>query len=415
MPNDALMILGASTRAAAQSAVRADFSPRCVDHFADEDLCEVAEVLPLSVYPCGLLDAATSALPSPWMYTGALENHPGLLKKLATLRPLYGNPADVVVRVRNPFAVARALANAGLPALPVLPADQPPAADGRWVIKPRRGAAGRGIRIWEGPSDRLTANPRREPYYFQRRAFGQPHSALYLATSAQTVLIGVARQLIGEPRLGAGPFAYCGSIGPVVLAEPQTRQPVRWGEILGSEFRLRGLFGVDFLLDENGDAWLTEVNPRYTASVEVFESALDVALLDYHVRASEAFAEVASSQRMVEELHARLDSARRSPGHRTCGKAVVYAPFSLRSPNLAEIGRLPEMTSSRARIADRPHPGTLVPARSPLCTLLVDDLKWPPKAAQAALTPFETPLALLLSRLESDRGRIEAVRQPEAR
>ena len=52
------------------------------------------------------------------MYTGALENHPGLLKKLAAQRPLYGNAADVVRRVRDPFAVARVLTEAGFPRWP---------------------------------------------------------------------------------------------------------------------------------------------------------------------------------------------------------------------------------------------------------------------------------------------------------
>ena len=72
------------------------------------------------------------------MYTGALENHPALLRKLASRRTLYGNPADVVVRVRDPFAVASVLASAGLSALKVCPGDQRPPLDGRWLIKEKR-------------------------------------------------------------------------------------------------------------------------------------------------------------------------------------------------------------------------------------------------------------------------------------
>jgi predicted ATP-grasp superfamily ATP-dependent carboligase len=216
MTTPRLMILGASTRAAAQSAVRAGFQPVCADHFADEDLFEVAEVLPLSDYPHGLLASAAheptnaAGAVTPWMYTGALENHPGLLRKLAAQRPLYGNPADVVARVRDPFAVVGVLTEAGLPALAVRPADRPPPRDGRWVIKPRRSAGGRGIFLWDESSSDPASPPRHEPVYFQQRAEGTPHSALYLATSGGTVLVGVARQLIGESRLSARPFAYCG-------------------------------------------------------------------------------------------------------------------------------------------------------------------------------------------------------------
>ena len=301
MSDQRLMIFGASTRAAAQSAVRAGFKPVCADHFADEDLFEVAEVLPLSRYPLGLVAASCRVGPGrfgrrpttdttpelvgqrppaadlahptparaakmtiPWMYTGALENHPRILKKLASLRPLYGNPADVVVRVRDPFAVARVLAEADCRVLRVRPITEPPPTDGRWLLKPRRGAGGRGIRVWDGTS--IEPGRRREPCYFQERASGDSYSALHLASSAGTVFLGAARQLVGEPKLGAGPFAYCGSIGPVALSDRLQRQIVRCGEILAAKFGLRGLFGVDFVVENEAVAWLTEVNPRYTAS-----------------------------------------------------------------------------------------------------------------------------------------------------
>jgi predicted ATP-grasp superfamily ATP-dependent carboligase len=430
------MVFGASTRAAAQSAVRAGFRPLCADHFADEDLYELAEVLPLARYPQGLIAAASSddsdirrvgqgrlgrgptssqnagmvgqrppeadlAHPTlwiPWMYTGALENHPRLIKKLAALRPLYGNPAAVVTRVRDPFAVARVFANAGLPALQPCSGNQPPPRDGQWLIKPRRSAGGRGIQIWDNSAQAPQAG-RRDPWYFQQRARGEPHSALYLATSAQTVLIGVSRQLIGEPRLSAGPFAYCGSIGPVAVGESLQRQIVCCGRVIGSEFGLRGLFGIDFMVDD-AVAWLTEVNPRYTASVEVFESALGISLLGDHVKASAEFDDPVRSQEIADGLQGRLDAARRSSGGRKCGKAVIYAPFTLRAPGLTEFGNFEGISDHRARIADRPRPGTVIPARAPLCTLLIDDLKWPLNLPGSPLAAFEPGLSALLARLE---------------
>jgi predicted ATP-grasp superfamily ATP-dependent carboligase len=436
MSHEPLMIFGASTRAAAQSAVRADFRPFCADHFADEDLYELARVLPLSRYPQGLVAAASddsdirrvgqgllgrgpttsqnagtvgqrpptadSAHPTlriPWMYTGALENHPRLLKKLAALRPLYGNPAEVVTRVRDPFAVARAFTNAGLPALRLCGGNQPPRRDGRWLIKPRRSAGGRGIQVWDNSAQAPPA-ARRDPCYFQQRARGESHSALYLATSAETVLIGVSRQLIGEPRLSAGPFAYCGSIGPVNLDEALQRQIVRYGEAIGSEFRLRGLFGIDFVVENDAVAWLTEVNPRYTASVEVFESALGISLLGDHVQASAEFDDSVRSQEIAGGLQDRLDAARRSSGGRKCGKAVIYAPFTLRAPGLTDFGHFEPISDHRVRIADRPRAGTVIPAQAPLCTLLIDDLKWQPKSPGSALTAFEPALSALLAGLE---------------
>jgi uncharacterized protein len=413
MPTERLMIFGASTRAAAQSAVRAGLQPLCADHFADEDLFESAEVLPLSRYPRELVATAANGPSLPWMYTGALENHPGVLKKLGSLRRLYGNPADVVARVRDPFAVARILTAAGLPALPLRPEDQPPPRDGRWMLKPRRGAGGRGIQIWSDSSIIRPASRRHEPCYFQRRVSGAPHSALYVATSAQTVLVGVCRQLVGESRLHAAPFAYCGSIGPLDLGASLEGQIVRCGKILGSEFGLRGLFGVDFMVDADSVAWLTEVNPRYTASVEVIEVALGVSLLGDHVRASAAFGAGGHSRQIAEGLQARLADARRSRGDRTSGKAVIYAPFTLRVPPLAALMRSPTFVDTRARIADRPLPGTIVPAGAPLCTLLLDDFNWndrnrddrsgPLETPGCWLRPFEPILSTLQAQLEPNR------------
>jgi predicted ATP-grasp superfamily ATP-dependent carboligase len=405
MPDDRLMILGASTRAAAQSAVRAGLRPICADHFADQDLYELAEVLPLSRYPHDLVAAAASGPPLPWMYTGALENHPRLLKKLAALRTLYGNPADVVTRVRDPFAVARVLTAAGLPALPVCPGSQPPPCDGHWMLKPLRSAGGRGIQTWDETHVAFPKDRRREPCYFQQRVAGEPYSALYLATSAETVLIGMSRQLIGESRLNAGPFAYCGSIGPLDLGACLEAQIVCFGQILGSEFALRGLFGVDFLIDRDSDAWLTEVNPRYTASVEVLESALGIALLGDHVTASAAFGDARRSRQIAEGLQARLTEARQSQGGRMSGKAVIYAPFTLRVPTLVELMHDPRFVARRARIADRPQPGSIVPGRSPVCTLLFDDLEdWcATEGGDSPLSLFEPALSALAAQFEANR------------
>ena len=44
---------------------------------------------------------------------------------------------------------------------------------------------------------------------------------------------------------------------------------------------LRGLFGVDFVL-RDGIPWPVEVNPRYTASVEVLEFAAGIRALTLH-------------------------------------------------------------------------------------------------------------------------------------
>src|SRR3954451_15729091 len=91
-PNSAsacVLILGASARAAAWSALRAGLSPSAADLFADRDLAAVAlcRQVRRADYPEGLIGASEFMPPSPWFYTGALENRPGLVSRLARTRP----------------------------------------------------------------------------------------------------------------------------------------------------------------------------------------------------------------------------------------------------------------------------------------------------------------------------------------
>src|SRR5437660_693977 len=89
--NDHLLIVGASARAAAFSALRAGLEPWCLDQFADADLCArcPAVLVRPRLYPRGLVALARKAPPGPWLYTGGLENRPRLVRRLTRERPLW--------------------------------------------------------------------------------------------------------------------------------------------------------------------------------------------------------------------------------------------------------------------------------------------------------------------------------------
>ena len=70
-----VLIVGASTRAAAFSALRAGLRPRCLDLFADADLaarCPVARLDPDGPFDPPACDA--------WLYTGSMEARPDLVE-----------------------------------------------------------------------------------------------------------------------------------------------------------------------------------------------------------------------------------------------------------------------------------------------------------------------------------------------
>lgn len=345
--------MGASARAAAWSVYCSGLArPWCIDLFADADLRAAcpAQAIPAAAYPEGFLSAARQAPPGPWLYTGALENHPALIDALAHGRPLAGNGGDVVRQVRSPALVAAALGRNDLPALEI--ADGTPTGTNKsWLVKPRHGAGGAHIRFWQG-------EPIPHSYYCQEWVEGIPCSGLFCGRrDGSALFLGATRQLIGAAWLRARPFRYGGNIGPWQLPDRLDRRLRRIGTVLTQEFSLRGFFGVDFIAQ--GDVpWLVEVNPRLTAGLEVLERAAGRSFFPYH---REAFAPSGDAR---EEPPARVQCVH--------GKAILFAKaplsFPAAGPWLASLGQ-PWSSTATAEYADIPLPHTRIALGQPILTM----------------------------------------------
>jgi predicted ATP-grasp superfamily ATP-dependent carboligase len=348
-PDDYLLLAGASVRAAAFSALRAGLRPWCVDLFADADLqgrCP-AVALPTGRYPQGFVEAFAGAPAGPWLYTGGLENRPELVRQLSRCRPLWGNGAAVLRKVRSPWRLAALLKASGVPhpAVCRYATQVPP--HGPWLVKRRDGAGGRGIRFY------TAGQSYRGPIYFQEYMAGVPCAALYVSDGSRARLLGMTRQLVGEPWLNAAPFQYCGSVGPLAPAPAVLRALLLLGNSLVAGFGLRGLFGVDCVL-RAGIPHPVEVNPRYTASVEVLEHGTGAALLALHRRVFDAAAPAPAAGR---------------PTAGITGKAVLFArrplDFPAEGPWTATLRR-PAAPWDVPAFADIPHAGTRIAAGRPV-------------------------------------------------
>src|SRR5207253_4643031 len=102
---------------------------------------------------------------------------------------------------------------------------------GGWLLKPRAGAAGQGIRDW---SDLPMQVPPR--HFLQERIVGESCAALYVAIDDRAEYMGTTRQLVGEDWLHARSFQYCGSIGPLPLAPPLEERLIHLGNGLAGAF-----------------------------------------------------------------------------------------------------------------------------------------------------------------------------------
>lgn len=256
----AVGVVGSSARAAVHSLARAGFSAWSVDQFADRDLTRAAAcaVCAPDRYPATIPALAEQFPPGPVLYTGGLENHPHIVAALSRSRELWGNPPEILARVRDPFALAPVLRAAGCATPRLVPGSTACPTAGRWLRKPYASGGGIGIR-YAVPGEAAAPH-----HYFQEFVDGSPMSALY----HETTLLGATEQLVGEPWLHGTPFAYCGNIGPI---EPL---PIvaRLGALLSERTGLRGVWGIDFV-PRDGEPVALEVNPRYTAAVEVLEHA----------------------------------------------------------------------------------------------------------------------------------------------
>jgi predicted ATP-grasp superfamily ATP-dependent carboligase len=281
-----VLIFGASARAAAFSALRAGFRPWCADLFADADLCRRVPAMRLpGQYPAGFLDLIGVELPGPWLYTSGLENRPFQVHRMARRRRLWGNDRAALIEARSPFTVRQVLQRAGLPA-PALwgPGDRLVAGGRPWLVKPLAGTGGVGIRFLDDGTN--GASVRLDRSYLQEFLEGESRSAVFLGDGRAARLLGLTRQLVGRAWLNAAPFRYCGSVGPLPVDADESAALERLGNVLAAGCGLRGLFGVDGIW-RRGALWPVEVNPRYTASVEVIEYATGLPALAWHGRVFE--------------------------------------------------------------------------------------------------------------------------------
>lgn len=286
------------------------------------------------------------------MYCGALENHPDLVASLARDRRLLGCNADTLRQVRNPVEVAQALETIHDTGPRVFDR-RPRRSDAqRWLFKPLASGGGRGIHPW--PSAAASAALQHgQRGYWQTLIEGRACSAAFLADGARCQLLGLTRQLVGRAWGAAGRFEYCGSVGPLALSAHSRSILRRIGRRLTEAFGLCGLFGVDLVRDSRS-FWPIEVNPRYTASMELFDWAWGESLVGWHVSA----------------CLGEWPTVRPSRAAGYFGKLYVFAAGDLTAP----AGLYRELRTHHAArgwpaFGDVPVDGAPIPAGGPIATV----------------------------------------------
>jgi predicted ATP-grasp superfamily ATP-dependent carboligase len=346
-----ILILGLSTRAIAESAVQGSYDVLTLDHFGDRDQKELVQNYSLmrdfhlGFSAEALLTASRQLEFEAVVYVSNLENYPEVVEELAEGHILLGNSPTTLREVRHWPTLRSFCQEARVPLPATLFVGEAPPQGGHWLLKPVRSGGGHGISFWPG-------KPLGEGRLLQEHIEGLDCSAAFVADGRNCVLLGVTEQLIGREELGASGFTWCGNVLPLALSLPVLDAMEDVAAKLTRRFGLRGVNGFDFVLarrEGQFTPYLVEVNPRYTASMELMEWAYGLNIFDLHVRSFEG--ELPSFS-----LREQLRQAR------FYGKGIVYAKRDV---------VMPETAGWREKCRrDIPFPGERIEAGHPMCTVL---------------------------------------------
>ena len=351
------LIIGISTRGVAESAKAAAYDLVTLDYFGDYDQKSWCENLSLKrdlnlPFGCAQLYEASRQLKFDAVaYTSNLENHPEVIRRFEDASAekhchLLGNSADVLSRVRHWPTLFDFLQRQGISVPETMYKGQQPAASDnrRWLRKPVHSGGGHDISFWE--RDR----PIGTPFILQEHIAGISASASFVSNGAGCVVLGLTEQIIGRAEFGARGFRYCGNVLPLTVEQNAVLAQVRnITTRLTQEFKLVGVNGLDFVL-KDGQVFPLEINPRYSASMELIERAYGLSIFGLHVRS------------IQQGALPDFDLAARLADQKFFGKAILYAE---------QDGLAPDTRSWPERdIRDVPFPGEALSAGNPVCTVL---------------------------------------------
>ena len=219
-------------------------------------------------------------------------------------------------------------------------------------MKPLASGGGHRVRPWR----RTTRVPR--GCYLQELVDGTSGSVVFVAAGGRAVPLGLSCQLAGDHAFGASGYRYCGNIlaaaGDAVFARDDALVDAACAlaHAVAEEFGVVGVNGIDFVA-RDASPYAIEVNPRWSASMELVERAYGLSVFGAHAEACAAGALPAFD----------LARARRRAG--AIGKAVVFARRDVVAGD------------TRAWLADPsvrdvPHPGERIRAGRPVCTVFAE-------------------------------------------
>ena len=378
-------LFGASCRAAAQAAKRAGLDKVYAwDEFLDADLAHVATVAPLAQWYQEQTEPIIDLRNCMVVLCGGMENKPQLIDRLTDLGAVAGTTGNSIRDLRSiqNWKQWAESSKIGWPATygpfgstssELTKFSREVHGNRPWLIKPTCGAG--GIHVRPLPTDHSMdpgdANQYRAvQWYTQEYIPGKSIGVTYCSDRQKTHMVGIARGIDAQELEAPLPFIYRGNIAAVSVPERAGESLEFFGSQVAKQTELRGLWQADFQLDSEGQLWLLEINPRWSASMELHETLQGYSWMKKHLE-------------LLRSPHAVLDNATeyRKASDGQIAKGIVYAPRDLvaSAEQIRRLwqnrweGTLGELQDSAFRVADIPEPiptGLAIPEGTPIATVL---------------------------------------------
>lgn len=374
---DTILIVANSGRMLAQAARKANLRPLVIDLFADLDMQGYAEGF-RQVPSLAEQDLAPAVdyfieryAVTHVIYGSGFECYPETLSYINNRLVIIGNNPDIFARQQDKPAFFSALDALNIP-YPEVVFTAPAYLDhgfDDWLLKPMQGQGGIGIKRYTADdnandcTDAGDTAPRVEELrlrlkqrsrtmhqaakrctkisvYWQKIQAGTSHSALFLADGLEVQVIGFNSQW--TVRLSeTQQFVFSGLINNTDLSDMHKAVITDWLKQMVPVFGLKGLNSLDFI-HANGFSYVLEINPRPSASMQLY----DENLLIRHIQAS-----------VEATLVPQPLTAERLP----IGYQIVYAERDICIPNQFE---WPEWCM------DLPKPGDMCRTGQPICSII---------------------------------------------
>jgi len=340
-----ICLMGASCRAAAQSAARAGCTRILAwDDFLDADLLEIAQARSLADFPADCSQSLAELQGIPLVLCGGMENQPDFIQRRIDQGMLCGVTGKMLRQLRSIESWQRWASESRIGWPTTVQDLSDPRLDSirseSWMLKPAGRAGGvhvRAIASLEGLEHEAKlapdpGNPTANLWYLQEYVPGISIGVSYCTESSvsteppRTQIVGIARSILSEELDAPLPWIYRGSLAPYSVSPTVHASLERFAKTVAHSTGIRGLWQADFQIDPQGQLWLLEINPRWSASMELHEILQGFSWITEHVR-------------ILCNGASKGVPRRGSPAGQQVAKGILYAPHGMHL-SVAQVDRL---------------------------------------------------------------------------